>query len=164
MKSHGYIFAEGIRNTFDMAFDPDGNLFGTENGPDRDMADELNWLRPGLHYGFPWQIGGADNPQQFPNYNPATDKLLNPLFNAVKKGDHRNDPTFPPRPAVALVEPIRNFGPDADSYRTPNGVIHDASAAQTSIGTFTAHRSPLGFLSSTRRGRSRQSFAATGSC
>jgi hypothetical protein len=31
-----------------MAFDPAGNLFGTENGPDRDMSDELNWLRPGL--------------------------------------------------------------------------------------------------------------------
>ncbi|WP_456151592.1 PQQ-dependent sugar dehydrogenase [Defluviicoccus vanus] len=146
LKSNGYIFAEGIRNTFDMAYDADGNLFGTENGPDRDMADELNWLRPGLHYGFPWRIGGADNPQQFANYNPATDKLLNPLFNAVQKGYYRNDPAFPPRPAVALIEPIRNFGPDADSFRSADGVIHDASLLHASIGTFTAHRSPLGLV------------------
>ncbi len=146
LKGHGYIFAEGIRNTFDMAFDPDGNLFGTENGPDRDMADELNWLRPGLNYGFPWRIGGADNPQQFPDYNPATDRLLDPKFNAVQKGYYRNDPTFPPRPAVGLIEPIRNFGPDADSFRSADGVIHDASLLHTSISTFTAHRSPLGLV------------------
>lgn len=84
LKRNGYVFAEGTRNTFDMAFAPNGDLIGTENGPDRDMPDELNWLRPGAHYGFPWRIGGSDNPQQFPDYDPATDKLLNPLFTAVK--------------------------------------------------------------------------------
>jgi glucose/arabinose dehydrogenase len=146
LKSHGYVFAEGTRNTYDMAFAPDGNLFGTENGPDRDMSDELNWLRPGLNYGFPWRIGGADNPQQFPDYDPASDRLLNPLFNAVKKGYYRNDPTFPPRPATPLIEPVRNFGPHADSFRASDGTIRDASALRRSIGTFTAHRSPLGLV------------------
>lgn len=53
LKANGYIFAEGLRHTFDMAFAPNGNLFGPENGPDRDMPEELNWLRRGLHYGFP---------------------------------------------------------------------------------------------------------------
>ena len=74
------------------------------------MSDELNWLRPGLHYGFPWRIGGTDNPQQYPDYRPQDDLLLNPLFNAVKKGYFYNDPTFPPRPGVPLIEPIRNLG------------------------------------------------------
>jgi Glucose / Sorbosone dehydrogenase len=86
LKTSGYIFAEGIRNTFDMAFAPNGDLFGAENGPDRDMSEELNWLRLGGNYGYPWRIGGADNPQQFANYNPATDRLLDPRFNAVQKG------------------------------------------------------------------------------
>lgn len=147
LKANGYVFAEGIRNTFDMAFAPNGDLIGTENGPDRDMSEELNWLRQGHHYGFPWRIGGADNPQQFPNYNPANDRLLKPIFNAVKKGYYRNDPTFPTRPTINLTEPIINFGPDADSFRDPqDGKVKDASELGRTLSTFTAHRSPLGLV------------------
>jgi hypothetical protein len=47
LRSAGFVFAEGVRNTYDLAFAPNGDLFGTENGPDRDMSEELNWLRPG---------------------------------------------------------------------------------------------------------------------
>lgn len=146
LKEHGYIYAEGTRNTFDMAFDADGRLFGGENGPDRDTPEELNLLRPGGHYGFPWNIGGSSNPQQFPDYNPNTDRLLNPLFNAVKLGYYQNDPTFPPAPSIPMTGALRNFGPDADSFRGPNGVLRDASDRGSSITTFTAHRSPLGLV------------------
>ncbi|MEH2424180.1 MAG: PQQ-dependent sugar dehydrogenase [Nostoc sp.] len=150
LKTAGYIFAEGTRNTFDMAFAPNGDLFGTENGPDRDMSEELNWLRLGGNYGFPWRIGGTDNPQQFPNYNPAKDRLLNPIFGAVQKGYFRNDPTFPVRP-VNLIEPIPNFGPDADSYRDPvDGKVKDASVLGQSVSSFTSHRSPLGLVFDTQ--------------
>ncbi len=83
---NGYLFAEGLRNTFDLAFASNGDLLGTENGPDRDMADELNWLRQGHHYGFPWRMGGEDNPQQFPGYDPDADPLLNPNYGAVSSG------------------------------------------------------------------------------
>jgi len=142
----GFIFAEGTRNTYDLAFAPNGDLFGTENGPDRDMAEELNWLRAGRHYGFPWRIGGTDNPQQFPNYDPSTDRLLDPRFIAVQGGYYHNDPTFPPAPAN-LTEPVINIGPDADSYRDPtDGVVRDASAQGRVFSTLTAHRSPLGLV------------------
>src|SRR5262245_42746076 len=47
LRNAGYIFAEGTRNSFDFAFAANGDLFATENGPDRDMSDELNWLRQG---------------------------------------------------------------------------------------------------------------------
>jgi len=50
------------------------------------MSEELNWLRPGLHFGFPWRMGGADNPQQFPTYDPSTDKLLDSRYVAVQGG------------------------------------------------------------------------------
>lgn len=151
LKTSGYIFAEGTRNTFDMAFAPNGDLFGTENGPDRDMSEELNWLRLGGNYGFPWRIGGTDNPQQFPNYNPANDRLLDPRFNAIQKGYYRNDPTFPIRPAGNLIEPIPNLGPDADSYRDPlDGKVKDASVLGQSFSTFTTHRSPLGLVFDTQ--------------
>ncbi|HTI70329.1 MAG TPA: PQQ-dependent sugar dehydrogenase [Candidatus Limnocylindria bacterium] len=144
LREQGYVYAEGTRNSFDLAFAPNGDLFGTENGPDRDMSEELNWLRPGLHYGFPWRIGGTDNPQQFANYNPATDRLLDSRFVAVQGGYYHNDPGFPVRPAE-LAEPVINLGPDADKYRDPaDGKVKDSSATGNIMGTFTAHRSPLG--------------------
>lgn len=147
LKASGYIFAEGTRNTFDFAFAPNNDLFGTENGPDRDMPEELNWLRQGGHYGFPWRIGGLDNPQQYSNYNPATDRLLDPRFNAVKLGYYYNDPTFPKRPARDLFGSIYNLGPDADSFRDAvDGQVKDASNLGLTIRTFTAHRSPLGLV------------------
>lgn len=147
LKAKGYIFAEGLRHTFDMAFAPNGDLFGPENGPDRDMPEELNWLRSGSHYGFPWRIGGLDNPQQFSNYIPADDQLLDPRFYAVKNGFYRNDPTFPTRPNRTLTEPIPNFGPHADSFRDPlDRIVKDASVLRQSLSTFTSHRSPLGLV------------------
>ena len=72
LRTQGLLFAEGLRNAYDLAFAPNGDLFGTENGPDRDMAEELNWLREGHHYGFPWRMGLEDTPQQFPDYDPAS--------------------------------------------------------------------------------------------
>ena len=146
LRNAGYIFAEGTRNSFDFAFAPNGDLFAAENGPDRDMSDELNWLRQGLHFGFPWRIGGTDNPQQFPNYNPANDRLLDPRFVGVGGGYYHNDPTFPPAPAN-LTEPVINIGPDADKFRDPaTGQMRDASDSGLTLSTLTAHRSPLGLV------------------
>jgi hypothetical protein len=146
LRSAGYVFAEGTRNTFSLSFAPNGDLFGGDNGPDRDMSDELNWLRPGLHFGFPWRMGGTANPQQFPGYNPTNDLLLDPRFVAVHNGTYQNDPTFPP-PPTNFFEPVISVGPDADSYRDPtDGSIKDASSLGLTISTFTAHRSPLGLV------------------
>ena len=146
LKAQGLLFAEGLRNAYDLAFAPNGDLFGTENGPDRDMAEELNWLRPGHHYGFPWRMGLENNPQQYSNYQPANDYLLPASFNAVRNGFYRNDPKFP-TPPQAFTDPVLNIGPDADSYRDPvDGLVKDASKEGVPFGTFTAHRSPLGLV------------------
>lgn len=142
----GYLFCEGVRNNFDLAYGPSGRLFGTENGPDRDMSEELNWYREGHHYGFPWRLGGTDNPQQFPGYDPAADRLLDYRFTAVRNGFFHNDPTFPAPPGP-FTEPILNLGPDADQYREPvKGAVLDASARGEAVATLTAHRSPLGLV------------------
>jgi hypothetical protein len=146
LRSAGFIFAEGVRNTYDLAWAPNGDLFGTENGPARDNSDALNWLREGHHYGFPWRMGGTDNPTQFPGYDPSTDRLLDPKYAVLPGVSYQNDPTFPPPPAN-LTDPVINIGPDADSYRDPtNGQIKDASVEGKTIRTFTAHRSPLGLV------------------
>jgi glucose/arabinose dehydrogenase len=58
------VFASGIRNPWDLAFDPgDDSLWAADNGPDPlgtqilDVADELNWVRADHDYGFPFCWG-----------------------------------------------------------------------------------------------------------
>ncbi|GAB4431815.1 MAG: hypothetical protein OHK0015_18640 [Chloroflexi bacterium OHK40] len=145
LEAAGYVMARGTRNAYDLAFAPNGELFAVDNGPDADLPDELNWIREGLHYGFPWRFGTTDNPQQFPGYNPAEDRRLHPDFFAVSAGLYRDDPTFPPAPA-AMADPVANRGPAAAIYRGDDGSERDAAAEGEPLHTFTPHRSPLGLL------------------
>lgn len=141
----GYVFARGVRNSFDPAFNAAGDLFSGDNSGDRDDSDELNWLREGGHYGFPWRMGTNDTPQQQPGYNPEADKLVDHRFYAYQNGFFHDDPTYPPRPSVPLLDPIPNLGTDANSFRDPaTGAVVKASDVGRTLGTFTTHRSPLG--------------------
>lgn len=55
------VVATGLRNPFGMAFHPEsGQLFTTDGGsgelgefPDNSPLEEINWIVPGGHYGFP---------------------------------------------------------------------------------------------------------------
>ncbi len=143
--SNGQLFAWGVRNTYDMAFDAEGRLFGVENSGDHDDPEEMNWLREGHHYGFPWTAGGNLNPTLDPGYLPTADPLLNPGFPSAAT-DFSYDPGFPSPPNMQFAEPIMNMGPDADRLRSTNGSILDASDSSTGISTFTCHRSPLGLV------------------
>ncbi|MBD2776842.1 PQQ-dependent sugar dehydrogenase [Iningainema tapete] len=143
LKANGYLFADGVRNSFDPTFAPNGDLIAGDNGPDADYTEELNWLREGQHYGFPWKLGSLDNPQQFPDYDPAQDPRLQPDFYAVQNGFYYNDPNFPP-PSTTFTEPIANLGPDADQFVAQDGSLQDASDSNQPLYTFTPHRSPLG--------------------
>jgi glucose/arabinose dehydrogenase len=134
-----------VRNSFDPAFNGSGDLFSGDNSGDRDDNDELNWLREGGHYGFPWRMGTNDTPQQLRGYDPEADRLVDHRFYAYQNGFFRDDPTYPPRPSVAFIEPIPNLGPDANSFRDPaTGAVRKATEAGRPLGTFTTHRSPLG--------------------
>jgi len=138
-----YLYADGTRNAYDIRFAPNGDLFAVDNGPDADYPDELNWIREGRHYGFPWRFGNQDNPQQFPGYDGSTDVMLSTDFVAVKNGTYHNDPGFP-KPPTTFTAPVVNLGPDAAQYRGDDGQQHDAAAEGKPLFTFTAHRSPLG--------------------
>ncbi len=150
LRSNGYLFAEGIRNTFDFAYAGNGDLFGPENSDDRDDPEELNWLREGRHYGFPWRIGGDNTPQQYSPYNPHTDPLLSPKAwgGGSLYTTYSNDPTYPPRPdSITFTEPIPNIGPDADKFRdTTTGSVKDASQLGITASTFTPHLSINGIV------------------
>jgi hypothetical protein len=148
LASNGYIFAHGVRNTFDMAYDANGHLFGTENSGDRDQPDELNWLQKNHHYGFPWVMGGVDNPQQFSSFNPSGDLLINHNCLAYQEGYFLNDPAYPQKPAGLVLTPgVRNFGPDADKFRDSiTGKVKDASDLNIYISSFSSHRAPGGLV------------------
>lgn len=146
MDALGILFARGIRNTYDFAYNSAGDLFGAENSGDRDMEDELNWLRKDSHYGFPWMMGSLYNPQQFAGYDTAIDLLINHNCFAWKKGTFYDDPTFPQIPnGLLLALPCKNNGPDASFMRDSlTGITYNAAAISQPIYSFTPHRSPLG--------------------
>jgi len=145
LEAAGYLFASGLRNSFDPAFSPEGELFSGENSGDRDDSEEINWIRQGRHYGFPWRMGTNDTPQQFPGYDVEADPLVNHNYPAYMNGFFVDDPTFPPSPG-GFTDPVVNRGPDANSFRDASGEVQDASDTGGTISTLTAHRSPLGLV------------------
>ncbi len=56
-----YTYALGFRNAFDLAFAPDGRLWATDNGPERD--DELNEIVAGGNFGWPDRLGATAEPE-----------------------------------------------------------------------------------------------------
>ncbi|HEU5100954.1 MAG TPA: PQQ-dependent sugar dehydrogenase, partial [Roseiflexaceae bacterium] len=147
LKSKGYLFADGTRNSYDLAFGPNGDLFAADNSPDADYPDELNWLQEGHHYGFPWRFSNQDNATRAPDYDPAKDPRLQEEFFAVQNALYKKDPDFPPPPAgVTFTDPIVSLGPDADVFRDDDGNGYDASDLKQPIYSFTPHRSGLGLV------------------
>ncbi|MBA3470907.1 MAG: PQQ-dependent sugar dehydrogenase [Herpetosiphonaceae bacterium] len=57
------VYARGIGNSFDVAFNQAGALFGGDNGPSRDPnssedpPDEFNFYAEDQHYGYPYFYG-----------------------------------------------------------------------------------------------------------
>jgi aldose sugar dehydrogenase len=73
----GSIFAYGLRNSFDLDFDPvTGALFASENGPNCD--DEVNRIVAGYNYGWRPNYSCGDND---PNFNtiPALFRWTPPI-------------------------------------------------------------------------------------
>jgi len=144
----GYVFAWGTRNAYDMAWDANDTLFAIDNSGERDDPEELNWLRKGKNYGFPWNMGGNANALLQSPYNVNNDPLVNHNSVGYLSGWFANDPTFPHVPAgVTFTSPIRNYGTAGDFFRDSiTGKVKEASALGTYITTFTPHRSPLGLV------------------
>ena len=144
-----FIFATGLRNTYDIEYDSTGLLFGLDQADQSDRQEELNWIQEGKHYGFPWMIGPNDNLMQYPNYNPPAS---DPLVTSVNmESTFHNDPNFPPKPGVPLISPVMSNGPDQDLFRdTVDSQIKDASDINRKMGTFTPHSSPVGLTFDTQ--------------
>ncbi|WP_128543937.1 PQQ-dependent sugar dehydrogenase [Larkinella soli] len=155
LKQQGYIYADGIRNAYDIAFDAEGNLFGVSNSSDYDHGEDMFWIREGRHYGFPWVMGGIDNPQQFADWqpDPVKDPFIPRSSHAFLMKYMHNDPGFPKRPEGVTFSPaVQNLGPDANEYRDrQTGKIMDGDTTGVTTSTFTAHCSPLALFFDTRK-------------
>lgn len=158
LKSEGYLYAEGIRNAYDMAFDGRGNLFAVSNSSDYDMPEDMFWIRPQRHYGFPWIMGGVENPQQYPDWqpDPETDPFIPKFSHSWQVKYFHNDTTFPKIPSGMRFTPgVQNVGPDANEYRGHSGKILDGDQTGVTVSTFTAHCSPLGLFFDTKNALSK---------
>ncbi len=144
----GFVFAWGTRNAYDMAWDGNDTLFAIDNSGERDDPEELNWMRKGKNYGFPWRMGGNYNPLMNSPYDVNQDPLVNHLSGGFLAGWFADDPTFPAIPVGTIfTEPVRNYGNAADFYRDSiTGQVKNASDEGTYITSFTSHRSPLGLV------------------
>lgn len=149
LKAAGYIYAEGIRNAYDMAVDEKGNLFAVSNSSDYDNPEDMFWVREGRHYGFPWVMGGIENPQQYPDWvpNPDTDPFINRFSHSWQVRYFATDTAFPKIPKGMKFTPgVMNLGPDANEYRSHTGKVVDGDLTGLAISTFTPHCSPLGIF------------------
>jgi len=149
LNADSLIYAEGIRNAYDMAFDGKGHLFAVVNSSDYDSPEDMFWIRQGHHFGFPWIMGGVENPQQFPDWNPdpATDSFINKFSHSWQVRYFHRDSSFPKLPpGVKISAGVQNVGPDANEYRGHSGRVMDGDTTGVAVSTFTPHASPLGIF------------------
>ena len=154
LKKAGYLYASGIRNAYDMAFDDVGNLFGVVNSADYDYPEDMFWIRENHHFGFPWMMGGLDNPQQYRDWkpDPDIDPFINRSSHSWKVKYYHTDTTFPARPAGVKFSPgVQNVGPDANEYRGHSGKVEDGDQTGVTVSTFTPHCCPLGLCFDTKK-------------
>ncbi len=79
------VFSRGNRNPFGFDWDGQGRMIDVENGPNADHPEEINVIRQGKHYGFPYVFANGEA--------PAYD-------DAVEAPD-----------SLTLEPPVRNVGP-----------------------------------------------------
>jgi len=93
------VFCKGLRNSFGFDWDDQGRMIASENGPDANHPEELNWLREGKHYGFPYRFGNQALPM-YPDAAVAPEGLTfeKPIANLGPSGRPSNekDYTFHP--------------------------------------------------------------------
>ena len=89
------IIASGFRNPQGFARDADGNLWETEHGPQG--GDELNLVRPGLNYGWPYVTHGI----QYGN-------KIWPYSKTQGRHDEYEKPVFSWIPAIGISNLIVN--------------------------------------------------------
>ncbi len=76
------VYAEGIRNPYDLTLDASGQMYATDNGILKGPGDRLLRVDAGGHYGWPfWKTKGCEDcPARNPNVNISPDLLPLPDY------------------------------------------------------------------------------------
>ncbi len=73
-----FVFSRGNRNPFGFDWDDQGRLIDAENGPMADHPEELNHIREGKHYGFPYVFGDGEKPDYADSPAPPAGMTFEP--------------------------------------------------------------------------------------
>src|SRR5437867_2807214 len=122
------LFAAGFRNTYDIAFNPDGELFGFDSDMEWDWGTP--WYRPtrinhivsGGDYGF--REGTAKWPNYYPDSLPTTLDIGIGSPTGVKFG---TGSTFPKKYQRALYAMDWTYGRILAVHLTPQGATYTAT-------------------------------------
>jgi len=103
------IYARGIRNAWGFCWDENGRMMVTENGPNADAPEELNFVERAKHYGFPYQFSDARE-KYYPDQldAPKNLKMELPIVNLGPAGVSTTEE------ALSTLEP----------HSSPSGVVY----------------------------------------
>jgi len=120
------VFARGLRNPYGFCWDDHGRMIATENGPNLDPPEELNEIKQGRHYGFPYQFANWNhNPYRHVGSAPADLEMTQPILNVGPDGGFREG------------APIGTF----DAHSSPSGIVYlNDSFPPAQRGTFLVPR------------------------
>ena len=122
------LFAAGTRNTYDIAFNPDGELFGFDSDMEWDWG--ASWYRPirinhwvsGADYGF--REGSGKFPEYYEDTLPANFDVGIGSPTGVK---FATDSNFPKKYRTALFMLDWSYGRIFAAHFTPHGATYDAT-------------------------------------
>ncbi|HZV33337.1 MAG TPA: c-type cytochrome, partial [Verrucomicrobiae bacterium] len=125
---HIELFAAGMRNTYDFAFNPDGEIFGFDSDMEWDWG--MPWYRPirvchlvsGGDYGF--REGSGKWPKYYPDSLPSTVDVGIGSPTGLKFGTASN---FPEKYKKALFMLDWSYGRVLAVHLTPKGASYDAT-------------------------------------
>jgi putative heme-binding domain-containing protein len=122
------LFAAGLRNTYDIAFNPDGELFGFDSDMEWDWG--MPWYRPirinhlvsGGDYGF--REGTGKFPEYYADTLPATVNVGIGSPTGVKFGTRSS---FPDKYRAAMFAMDWSYGRILAVHLTPDGATYSGS-------------------------------------
>lgn len=107
-----HVYTYGHRNMQGIDFGPDGTLYASEQGPKTD--DEINILKPGKNYGWPFVAGMKDNKAyEYARWADSTVPCSQLTFS-----DLSIPPSVPRQPESAFHEPFEE--PIATMFTVPS--------------------------------------------
>jgi putative heme-binding domain-containing protein len=130
------LFCGGLRNAYDIAFNPDGELFTYDSDMERDLGSP--WYRPtrifhlipGGEYG--WRSGTGKWPGEYPDVLPSVVDVGRGSPTGVKFGSASR---FPPRYRRAMFAADWAFGRILAIHLTPSGATYKGTVEPFVAGT-----------------------------